>query len=158
VLIERRRYPATRAVTWRSNQGICDWADALYPELPATTSYNHERTGHDGVFRVAREDVPIYIEKYSPTVLRWNKCSPTLGFAGMNIGVSKGSTFDRALIFPTGPMVQYLRTGSPTGLSLQSTFMSPSLGLGIASPSLWIATTRTTHPSDEVQASVAGIN
>jgi hypothetical protein len=105
-----------RTESWRCNQEICDWADALYPDLPATSSHNNERTGHDGVFRLAREDVPNYVEKYRPTVLRWNKNSPTLGLIAMNIGVSKGSTFDRVLIFPTKPMLKCVLSEDPTGL------------------------------------------
>jgi DNA helicase-2/ATP-dependent DNA helicase PcrA len=31
----------------------------------------------------------------------------------MNIGVSKGSTFDRVLIFPTKPMLAYLSLDPP---------------------------------------------
>jgi DNA helicase II / ATP-dependent DNA helicase PcrA len=102
--------------SWRCNQEICCWADAIYPELPATTSRNDARTGHDGVFRVAREDVPAYVERYGPTILRWNRNFDTMGFPAMNIGQSKGSTCDRVLIFPTQPMLQYLRSGDPACL------------------------------------------
>lgn len=121
----------TRSVSWRCNQEICDWADALYPELPATTSQNHDRTGHDGVFRLAREDVPAYIEKYCPTLLRWSKASDTMGLPAMNIRLSKGSTFDRVLIFPTGPMAKYLMTGDASSLK------SPE--------ELYVAVTRARH-------------
>lgn len=121
----------TRAESWRCNQEICAWADALYPELPTTTSRNQERTGHDGVFRLAHEDVPTYVEKYDPTVLRWNKKSDTLGLAAMNIGVSKGSTFDRVLIFPTQPILKYLANGDPAGLK--------------APEHLYVAVTRARH-------------
>jgi hypothetical protein len=34
----------------------------------------------------------------------------------MNIGASKGSTFDRVLIFPTKPMLKYLEDGDPSKL------------------------------------------
>ena len=33
-----------------------------------------------------------------------------LGFNAINIGVSKGRTFNRVLIFPTRPMLDYLKT------------------------------------------------
>ena len=83
-----------RTESWRCNQPICDWADALYPEFPATISRNEERTGHDGVFRVAEEDVPEYAETYHPTVLRWNKTIDTHGLAAQNMRASKGCTFE----------------------------------------------------------------
>jgi ATP-dependent DNA helicase UvrD/PcrA len=34
-----------------------------------------------------------------------------LGLPAINIGMSKGSTYDRVLIFPTKPMLAYLKTG-----------------------------------------------
>jgi DNA helicase II / ATP-dependent DNA helicase PcrA len=105
-----------RTESWRCNQEICDWADAIYPELPPTASRNPDRTGHDGVFLLAAEDVPKYITKYNPTILRWDKRADTLGLQAMNIGVSKGSTFDRVLIFPTRPITQYLMTRDHTRL------------------------------------------
>lgn len=105
-----------RTESWRCNQEICDWADALYPELPGTNSRNMDRTGHDGVFLLAAEAVPEYVRQYNPTILRWDKRADTLGLHAMNIGVSKGSTFDRVLIFPTKPITQYLMTTDHTCL------------------------------------------
>jgi ATP-dependent DNA helicase UvrD/PcrA len=101
-----------RTESWRCNQEICDWADALYPELPRTASRNLDRTGHDGVFLLAAEHVSEYTKKYHPTILRWDKRADTQGLQAMNIGVSKGSTFDRVLIFPTNPITQYLEAHS----------------------------------------------
>jgi ATP-dependent exoDNAse (exonuclease V) alpha subunit len=46
-------------------------------------------------------------------VLRYDKRADTLGLATMNIGLSKGSTVERVLIFPTKPMIKYLRTRNP---------------------------------------------
>lgn len=102
-----------RAVSYRCNQAICDFADGLYPELTPTTSMNDELTGHDGIFSITPDEVMSYVEKYNPTVLRYNKNSDTLGLAAMNYGVSKGSTFDRVLIFPTKPMTAYFKTRDP---------------------------------------------
>jgi DNA helicase-2/ATP-dependent DNA helicase PcrA len=106
-----------RSESWRCNQEICDWADAIYPGLPATTSRNAARTGHDGVFLLSREDVLKYVEKYHPvTVLRWDRRSGTMGLPAMNIGMSKGGTYPRVLIFPTKPIMQYLKSGDPKPL------------------------------------------
>lgn len=97
-----------RCESFRCNQAICDFADALYPQLPATTSRNTDTTGHDGVFTIPRSQVLDYVRKHKPTVLRHNKDSDTLGLAAMNFGLAKGSTHDRVLIFPTEPMRKYL--------------------------------------------------
>ncbi|MEV6987477.1 UvrD-helicase domain-containing protein [Sphaerisporangium sp. NPDC051017] len=102
-----------RTESYRCNQAICDFADGLYPELPRTTSMNNETTGHDGVFDIRPEQVRSYVEQYSPIILRHQKTSDTQGLAAMNIGVSKGSTFDRVLIFPTKPMIHYYHNRDP---------------------------------------------
>ena len=36
-----------------------------------------------------------------------------MGLKAINFGVSKGRTYPRVLIFPTKPMVKYLRTKNP---------------------------------------------
>ena len=120
-----------RTESWRCNQEICDWADALYPDLPPTSSQNLERTGHDGVFYVAEEDVPAYVETYRPTILRWDKSTKTLGFEAQNMRASKGCTFDRVLIFPTEPIRKYLKRPDP------ATFKSLS--------ALYVAVTRARY-------------
>lgn len=99
-----------RTDTWRSNQVICDFADGLYPHLPKSTSKNLIPTGHDGIFEIAPENVLGYFEQHAPVVLRWNKTANTMGLPAVNIGISKGRTFDRVLIFPTANMKTYLKT------------------------------------------------
>jgi DNA helicase-2/ATP-dependent DNA helicase PcrA len=100
----------TRAESWRCHQLVCDWSDALYPDMPPTTSRNLDETGHDGIFKVSADDIPAYVAKYSPQVIRDSVRTSTLGLPALNIGISKGSTYDRVLIFPTQPMLKYLRT------------------------------------------------
>ncbi|MET3528151.1 UvrD-helicase domain-containing protein [Phenylobacterium koreense] len=102
-----------RAESWRCNQVICDFADALYPHLPRTTSRNATRTPHDGVFHISAADVPSYVAEFNPVVLRWNKNSDTLGLPATNFGVVKGRSFDRVLIFPTEPMRKYIKEPNP---------------------------------------------
>jgi DNA helicase-2/ATP-dependent DNA helicase PcrA len=107
----------TRKYSYRCNQAICDFADAIYPNMPATTSIDVAPTGHDGIFRVATDDVARYIEEHHPiTVLRHDKNVDTEGLPAMNIGVAKGSTFDRVMIFPTKPMLKYFDDGDCTKL------------------------------------------
>lgn len=95
---------------FRSNQMICDFADALFPDLPRTKSYNILTTGHDGIHQIEWKKVMEYFHEFRPTVLRYNRKTDTLGLIALNIGLSKGKTFDRVLIFPTKPMKEYLTT------------------------------------------------
>ena len=121
-----------RCESFRCNQRICDFADALYPELPATTSRNTDITGHDGVFTVPRSKVLDYVREHAPVVvLRHNKNSDTLGLSAINFGLSKGATYDRVLIFPTGPMHKYLS--------------SKNLSVVGSKDRLYVAVTRARH-------------
>jgi DNA helicase-2/ATP-dependent DNA helicase PcrA len=119
-----------RQISHRCHQGICDFASGLFPDLPELEGHD-ELTGHDGIHTVTRFDVLSYCEQYRPQVLRYNKRSKTQGLTGMNIGISKGSTFDRVLIFPTKPMLQYLEHRDPDKLR------SPE--------KLYVAVTRARH-------------
>ncbi len=94
----------------RCNQKICDFADAIFPEFPRTKSTNSTETDHNGVFCIQAENVEIYASTYSPTVLRYNKKVDTFGLEAINIGLSKGRTYERVLVFPTKPMKDYLIT------------------------------------------------
>lgn len=101
-------------VSYRCNQTICDFADSIYPELSKTTSKNNEVTGHDGMFEIHRSDVEDYVTKHNPIVLRYDKRANTEGLVAMNIGMSKGNTFERVLIFPTNPMKKFLQNKNPS--------------------------------------------
>lgn len=106
-----------RSESYRCNQAICDFADAIYPDLPTTKSIDVPRTGHDGIFQVCIDEVEGYIAEYGPvTILRHDKNVDTKGFPAINFGIAKGSTYDRVMIFPTRPMLQYLINKDPTKL------------------------------------------
>jgi len=112
-----------RTVSYRCNQIICDFADGLYPSMPKTTSSGVGLTGHDGIFYVPESRVSEYLVKFQQvTLLRYNKSAKTLGLPAMNFGVAKGSTFDRVLIFPTEPMLDYLKNRDSTKLKAPEKF------------------------------------
>jgi hypothetical protein len=99
-----------RIESWRCNQAIWDWTDRLFPDLSPTTSRNLVRTGRDEVVLIAHEDVPVYVEKVHPTVLRWDKGTDTLGLPAVNMKAQKGCTFDRVVIFGPQTAQKYLTT------------------------------------------------
>jgi len=105
-----------RTENYRSVQEICDFADSIYPEYRKSTSMVTDVTGHDGVFAIHRSKVPEYYEKYGPVVLRYNRRFQTEGLPATNIGVSKGSTYDRVLLFPTKPMRDFFTDRNPGNL------------------------------------------
>jgi DNA helicase-2/ATP-dependent DNA helicase PcrA len=100
--------------THRCNQAITDFADALYKDEPRTESLNKDFTAHDGVFHIALQDVPEYVARWKPQVLRYDKTNKCAGLPAINFGISKGMTFDRVLIFPTKVMASWIATGDDT--------------------------------------------
>jgi DNA helicase-2/ATP-dependent DNA helicase PcrA len=107
----------SRVQCYRCNQIICDFSDKLYPEMSKTISKNMDTTGHDGVFTVTQENVETYIERYKPTILRYDKKTIVTGHKAMNFGASKGLTFERVLVIPNNPIKEYLKKGELTKLA-----------------------------------------
>lgn len=102
-----------RVECYRSNQTICDLADSLYPDMSKAVSKCEVATGHDGIFTISKSDVLAYLDQHKPIILRHSKKTDTMGLPALNIGLSKGKTFDRVLIFPTKPMLKFLKTRDP---------------------------------------------
>lgn len=129
-----------RAESYRCNQEICDFADSIYPAMPVTKSVGVASTGHDGIFRVPMSEAVEYAIQHRPVVLRYNKTANTAGLAALNIGKSKGSTFDRVLLFPTKPMLAFLQRGdsskltAPASLYVAVTRARFSVGIVIPDP------------------------
>jgi len=96
---------------YRCHQGICDFANKLWPAMEEMKAMTNQVTGHDGVFLIKSSDVSDYIARFSPQVLRWDKNAASYGCRAINFGKAKGLQFERVLITPTQPMVKYLRTG-----------------------------------------------
>jgi DNA helicase-2/ATP-dependent DNA helicase PcrA len=107
----------TYTVSYRSNQAICDFADALFPHLPRTTSVNDQIAKPTGILLLDRADLADHIAAHDPVVLRHSAASNTLGFTGMNFGASKGASFDHVVIFPTQSIRRYLETKDPSVLA-----------------------------------------
>lgn len=94
----------------RSVGEICDLSNKLFPHLPAVKSGQSRRTGHDGVFLVAMEDVDEYLRRFGAMQLRYGSDSKHVRgeFPACNFGLSKGMQFDRVLIYPTEKMEAWL--------------------------------------------------
>jgi DNA helicase-2/ATP-dependent DNA helicase PcrA len=97
-------------INHRSTPAICDFSNRLFPQHQKTTSGNTKTTSHDGMFLVRTKDVDHYLSYYQPIQLRDSR--KTLienGYLVMNFGESKGLSFDRALIYPTAPIVKWFK-------------------------------------------------
>ena len=96
--------------TYRCNQGICDFANGLWPGMDAMEPLMNSTTEHAGVFLVPENSVNEYVQRFSPQVLRYSKRAKPYGCEALNFGIAKGLQFDRVLIVPTGPIKKYLET------------------------------------------------
>lgn len=101
----------TQEICLRCNQVICDLANKIFPDFPLATSTNEMNERDDGIVMIKADQVPAYVEQFNPTILRYKKNSNTLGYPAINYGASKGSTFDRVLIFPTEGIERFLTSG-----------------------------------------------
>jgi DNA helicase-2/ATP-dependent DNA helicase PcrA len=97
------------AVNYRCSSQICDYSNNLYPTLPRTTASNNWLTGHDGIFVVEESNVELYLNEFNPVQLRHSsKTKVNTNHSVYTFGKSKGLTFDRVLIYPTNPIIQWL--------------------------------------------------
>lgn len=99
----------TLKVSHRNNQQICNFASRLYPEYQESTSGQNEDKEHKGIFLVKNQDLEKYLELYQPVQLRENaKVKVNNNFKVVNFGESKGLTYNRVLIYPTKPYINWL--------------------------------------------------
>lgn len=111
--LEIQKDTTSLTTNYRCNEAICNLSNKLFPDLPLTKSGNIENTTHDGVFLVRKVDVEKYLKTYSPVQLRENlKTEVNPNYSVINFGESKGLTFDRVLIYPTKPILEWLENNS----------------------------------------------
>ena len=95
----------------RFNRDICCFANKLFPVGDPITSIMDEETGHDGVFLIDQSDVDAYFYEFRPQVLRYDAKTVIEKYHAVNFGACKGETFDRVLIYPNGPLMDFVLNG-----------------------------------------------
>lgn len=105
----------TLSYSHRNNEEICSFSSRLYPELTESHPCNclecrSEQTNHRGIYLIHEAQVEDYKMLYSPTVLRYQMAIEP----EWNYGNCKGLGFERVLIYPTAPIIQYLIDGKLT--------------------------------------------
>ncbi|RJE47910.1 DNA helicase II [Dehalobacter sp. MCB1] len=106
--------------SYRNNNKICIFANSIFPEYEACESKSDKTSEHDGVFLLKSSDVDEYLKKFRPVQLRDSvKTLVNINYPAINIGESKGLTFERVLLYATKPMTDWMRNHS-TSLKDQS--------------------------------------
>ena len=113
-------------VTWRCHPIIAQFSDTIFDNswaFPKTESRNAAVTEHDGIYLLKTLHVAQYVERFAPQCLRHSVSSAkTLQLEFMNFKISKGSTFNRVLIAPTGPITKFIQAGAAMEPMAASTF------------------------------------
>ena len=95
--------------SFRNNEIICEYSSKLYPEYEKTITGQFDITGHDGIFIIKPKDIREYMDKFKPMQLRENRrVSVDERYPVLNMGESKGKTYDRILIYPTSTMKKWI--------------------------------------------------
>lgn len=101
----------------RNNSDICEFSSKLYPSfeksIPCICSECRKVKNDEGIFILKSEEIDAFKSSYRNErigILRWQKSiNPE-----KNFGDSKGLTYDRVIIFPTGTIITYLKNGKLT--------------------------------------------
>lgn len=98
----------TLKTSYRNKKDICELANQLFCQYAPCGYLDQVCTDHDGIFFVNPTDVNKYLEKYHPVQLRDNvTVAVNPNYPVYNFGDSKGLTFERVLIYPTKPMLNW---------------------------------------------------
>lgn len=96
----------------RCHKDICSFSNELYrPEEfpPAKSDFDTGTEKHVGVFLVREEDVDSYMVEYTPIQLRYSvKTEIRESYKYQNFRKSKGLTYNRTLIYPTSPILDWI--------------------------------------------------
>lgn len=101
---------------WRSIKPICSFADTVHRnegyEATISKVTIPAQVHHSGVHYVAPKDVARYVELHAPLILRHSSSSGKEldDFDNlMTFGESKGQTTEHVLIYPTAPIIKFLK-------------------------------------------------
>lgn len=94
----------------RFNADICDFANRVFPNENCMTTSMRETTGHDGIFLIERKDAHKYYSNFHPQELRYSRTNADVyGLFAVNFGECKGQTYERCLIHPSKPIIEFLK-------------------------------------------------
>lgn len=107
----------TLSMSHRNPNSICLYSSRLFPKYPQTKPCSctdcRKNISHEGVYVISKAYAESYLKTYKPTQLRWsNLTNINSNFPALNFGESKGLTLERVLIYPTKPMIAWIKDQS----------------------------------------------
>ena len=98
--------------SYRNNEIICNFSSKLFPEYSVPKSNQTHKVGHKGIFFIKKSQIDSYLKIYLPIQLRNDRRKQVNSdYQVMNFGESKGLGFERVLIYPTQPILDYILKG-----------------------------------------------
>jgi len=95
--------------SYRNNELICQFSSKLFPDYVVPASNQNDEVEHKGIFLIKENDVDAYLEQFNPIQLRANRSRAVNNdYIAMNFGESKGLGFDRVMIYPTQPILDFI--------------------------------------------------
>lgn len=96
--------------SYRCSQKICEYSSKLFPDFSKSDSIRNDSCSHCGVFVVKPSDVDYYLEKINPVQIRHDKrVLVNEDYPVINMGASKGKTFNDVLIYPTNDINKWIK-------------------------------------------------
>jgi DNA helicase-2/ATP-dependent DNA helicase PcrA len=123
----------------RNEKIICDLSSLLYQSFSPTLACECciDQDDHLGVYIVPQSKTKIYLKQFLAIQLRLtSRTKVDLNFSCMNMGVAKGLTLERVLLYPTSDMKKWLLDHNhPLAEATRAKFYvgltRPKLSLGI---------------------------
>lgn len=96
-------------VTYRNYRDICLFSNNLFPNMKPCGYVDQEEKDEKGVFFVDTKSINSFLSKYNAIQLRYDsRKKVNEQYSVMNMGLSKGLTFENVLIYPTQDMEKWL--------------------------------------------------
>lgn len=107
---------------YRCHKDIICFVNDFYNEYKPMETVEIKEVEHQGVFFIKTDQIEEYIKKYKPTQIIYNSRTRTSeNTTAITMGKSKGATYDRVLLYPTGEFKKYLIKGKANiGLSTKN--------------------------------------
>ncbi len=120
-------------VCHRCFKDIIEFVNNFYQEYGTLKSVKKEKTAHEGIYIITKKDINKYLEKYNPIQLIYDsRTKINQNYRSTTYGKSKGATYERVLLYPTGELKKYLK-GQKCKID------------GITKNKLYVAMTRAVH-------------
>lgn len=95
---------------YRCYKDIINFVNVFYQEYGALKSIEKDKDKHQGVFIITKKDVDEYLEIYNPIQLIYDsRTKINQNYRSTSYGKSKGATYERVLLYPTGEFKKYLK-------------------------------------------------